>query len=45
MAARQYQRYESGEQDITQKRLLVLADFFNVSIDYLTGRSETKEIR
>lgn len=35
---RQYQRYESGEQTTTLENLIVLADFFDVSLDYLVGR-------
>ena len=38
-SVRQYQRYEKGEQQPTLPIVERLADFFNVSIDFLTGRS------
>ncbi|MCI8537959.1 MAG: helix-turn-helix transcriptional regulator [Oscillospiraceae bacterium] len=36
---RQYQRYERGEQEPSLAKWLFLADFYNVSLDYLVGRS------
>lgn len=36
-----YHRYVSGEREPTTSALLALADFFNVSTDYLLGRSNT----
>ena len=36
---RTYQRYENGEREPTISALVALADFFNVSTDYLLGRS------
>lgn len=33
-------RYERGEAEPTLHSLMALADFFNVSVDYLVGRSE-----
>ena len=33
-----YYRYETGERDPSCKTLIALSDFFNVSIDYLSGR-------
>lgn len=36
---RNYQRYESGDVDPPTSKTLLLADFFNVSIDYLMGRT------
>ena len=41
---RQYQRFEKGEQKPGFDNLVKLADCFNVSMDYLAGRSESKEI-
>lgn len=41
---RQYQRFEKGEQKPGYDNLVKLADCFQVSLDYLTGRSATKEI-
>jgi len=40
---RNYQRYETGEVDPPTSKTILLAEYFNVSLDYLTGRSETKE--
>ncbi len=40
---RQYQRFEKGEQKPGFDNLVKLADCFQVSIDYLAGRSESKE--
>lgn len=34
-----YSRYERGFQDIPVRHLLVLADFYNTSVDYLLGRT------
>lgn len=42
---RQYQRYEVGENEPTLSVLLRLADFFDVSLDYLAGRSDVPERR
>ena len=40
---RAYQYYEAGTRHPEYDHLLALADFFNVSLDYLVGRSETRE--
>ena len=40
LTLRQYQRYERGEQEPKLAGWLFLADFFNVSLDYLVGRSD-----
>lgn len=37
---RNYQRYERGEIDPPTSKLITLADFYNVSVDYLVGRSD-----
>ncbi len=37
---RNYQRYERGEIDPPTSKLITLADFYNVSTDYLLGRSD-----
>lgn len=33
----QYQRYESGKQEIPLHHLITLARYYNVSLDYLAG--------
>ncbi len=35
-----YSRYESGELDIPSAALIKLADFYNVSVDYILGRTD-----
>lgn len=35
-----YTRYETGEREPDQDTLLKLADFFEVTVDYLLGRDE-----
>ena len=37
-----YQRYEYGEREPSASLLKTLADFYNVSADYLLGRSEER---
>ena len=37
---RSYQRYEANEQKPTHERLVIIADFFDVSLDYLLGRKD-----
>lgn len=39
IAERNYRRYEAGEVDPSASNLSVLADHFNVSVDYLMGRT------
>jgi transcriptional regulator with XRE-family HTH domain len=38
VVARQYQRYERGEGEPKLAGWILLADFFDVSLDYLVGR-------
>jgi len=38
IAERNYRRYEAGEVDPTASKLILLADYFNVSVDYLIGQ-------
>jgi len=33
-----YNRYENNKREISIQLLIVLADFYNVSLDYLCGR-------
>ena len=39
-----YSRYERGFQTIPLQHLIRLADFYNVSLDYLTGRTQNQKI-
>ena len=39
-----YSKYERGERDIPLKLLIELAEYYNVSLDYLVGRTNKKEI-
>lgn len=40
---KQIQRYEAGTNEPTLSVLISLADFFDVSLDYLCGRSDKRE--
>lgn len=35
-----YQYYEAGKNEPNIEKLKILADMFNVTLDYLTGRSD-----
>lgn len=39
-----YSRYERGFQTIPLEHLIKLADYYKVSLDYLTGRSNKKNM-
>ena len=39
-----YSRYERGFQTIPVEHLLILADFYGVSVDYILGRTNVKEL-
>ena len=39
-----YSRYERGFQTIPLEHLLKLADYYQVSLDYLTGRTNNKKM-
>lgn len=39
-----YSRYERGYQTIPVEHLLILADFYNVSTDYILGRTNEKSL-
>ncbi len=39
---RVYSNYERGELDIPTEILIKLADFHNVSVDYILNRTDTK---
>lgn len=36
----QYGLYENGEREIPIKKIEILADFYNTSIDYIIGRTD-----
>ncbi len=38
-----YSQYETGVIELTAEKLVLLADFYNVSVDYLLGRTEIME--
>lgn len=40
LSLRTYQRYEYGEREPSASMLMALADYFDVSLDYLVGRSD-----
>lgn len=39
-----YSKYETGENDIPTEILIKLADFYNVSVDYLLNRTDNRYI-
>ncbi len=41
---RHYQHIEAGKINISSMLLLKLADYFNVSTDYLLGRTDRREV-
>ena len=41
---RAYQYYEADKMEPTMTKLTALADYFDVSIDYLVGRTDNPEI-
>ena len=44
MSALGYQRYEYGQREPAYQKLIALADYFDVSLDYLCGRSDNPKI-
>lgn len=40
---RAYSHYEVGDQGVPAEALIALAEFHNTSVDYLLGRTNTKE--
>lgn len=45
MAPMAYQRYEYGTREPAYQNLIALADYFDVSLDYLAGRSDDPQRR
>lgn len=44
MSLRAYQYYENGNREPTLSKLVAIADFFDVSIDYLVGRTDNPRL-
>ena len=42
LALNTYVRYERGEREPTASVLVQMADFYNVSLDYLVGRTDER---
>ena len=43
IVGRQYIRYEAGEVDPPVSKVITLANYYNVSVDYLLGLSDNPE--
>lgn len=41
----QYSRYETGERELPLRHLVTLADYYNVSADYILGRTNIKDFK
>jgi len=41
----QYAKYELGVQEIPTRHLITLANYYNVSIDYIVGRAEWTDVQ
>lgn len=39
-----YRRYETGQREIPLNIAVLIANLYNVSLDYITGRTDKKEI-
>lgn len=39
----QYSKYETGESELPLRAIIKLAEYYNVSLDYLTGRTGCRE--
>ena len=39
-----YSKYERDEREIPLRLLIILADYYKVSLDYLAGRTSKKDI-
>lgn len=44
LSYRGYQNIEYGVKEPTLSRIIALADYFNVTIDYLVGRTDNLEV-
>lgn len=41
---RAYSHYETGQRDIPTQTLIRLADFYNVSVDFILGRTDNPKL-
>ena len=39
-----YRRYETGQREIPLNIAVLIANIYNVSLDYITGRTDKKEV-
>ena len=44
VSLRAYQYYETDTREPTMSNLIALADYFDVSLDYLVGRTDNPEV-
>ena len=44
VSERAYQHYEAGSREPNIDTLIALADYFDVSLDYLVGRTDNPEV-
>ncbi len=44
MSQNSISRYETGEREADYKTLIIFADYFNVSIDYLLERTDNPKV-
>ncbi len=42
ITSRTYQRYEAGEREAAVSTLIRMADFYDVTVDYLVGRTDSE---
>ena len=45
LSPRGYQDYETNQNDPKLKTLIAIADYYNVSIDYLVGRTDAPDFQ
>ena len=43
MQQNQYSRYERGERELPMHQFVILARYYDVSLDYMTGLSDTRK--
>ena len=44
ISQRSYSHYETGSRNIPVEMLIRLANYYNISVDYLIGRTDKKEM-